>query len=167
MELLQVKTDILDRAFAELPPKMDTPEARVMLLAIGLQESRFTATRQLVGNPPKPVGPAVSYWQGEQGGGMVQGVRVHAATRDLAAEAYKRHGVNPDNASIWKAIEKDQVLACILARLLLYTHPFALPKLGDQGGAWRYYMDVWRPGKPHAATWPGYCREAMKFIQGS
>ncbi len=39
-------------ALSLLPGKMDTPEARVMLLAIGLQESHLTFRRQ------RPTGPA-------------------------------------------------------------------------------------------------------------
>ena len=67
-------------------------EAAVMLLAIGLQESRFIDRRQLVGKPPEPTGPAKSFWQGERGGGMVQGVRMHEATRDKAKLLYKARG---------------------------------------------------------------------------
>ena len=64
-----------------------------MLLAIGLQESRFEHRRQLVGNPPRPIGPAMSFWQAEVGGGMVRGVRIHRATRDAAAQLYRARGV--------------------------------------------------------------------------
>ncbi len=55
----------------------DTPEGRLMLLAIGLQESRFEHRRQL-GN-----GPARGFWQFEAGGG-VKGVMTHLASRDDA-----------------------------------------------------------------------------------
>src|SRR5690606_40338324 len=64
----------IDCALCVLPDPMDTPEARVMLLAIGFQESRFKHRRQLVGNPPRPTGPAKSFWQAEQAGGMVRGL---------------------------------------------------------------------------------------------
>ena len=39
--------EILDPALALLPPSMDTVRARMMLLAIGLQESRFEHRRQI------------------------------------------------------------------------------------------------------------------------
>lgn len=167
MELPEVKTRILDRALAELPAKLDSKEARLMLLAIGLQESRFTATRQLVGNPPKPIGPAKSYWQGEEGGGMVQGVRTHAATKALAHEIYKVHDVEPNNRAIWNAIEHDQVLACKLARLLLWSDPFKLPDLGQQGAAWALYVRVWRPGKRNPASWPELYQRALAFVESA
>lgn len=43
----------IDEALQLLPRKMDSKEARLMLLAIGYQESRFQHRRQLVGNPPR------------------------------------------------------------------------------------------------------------------
>ena len=49
--------DILDPA-AKLLPGMDSAKARVMLLAIGLQESRFEHRRQIGG-------PARGFWQFE------------------------------------------------------------------------------------------------------
>lgn len=129
-----------------LPGNMDTPAARVMLLAIGLQESRFTERRQLVGSPPRPVGPAKSFWQGEEGGGMVKGVRTHAATKDIAAQLYRAREVVPTNREIWHAIEHDDVLAAALARLLLWTDPLPLPKVGAEEDAWALYLRTWRPG---------------------
>lgn len=140
-----IKTGI-DPALALLPANMDTPEARIMLLAIGLQESRFEHRRQLVGSPPRPTGPAKSFWQGEQGGGMVHGVRLHVATSAAAARLYQTRGVQARDAAIWDAIENDDVLAAGLARLLLWSDPDRLPAVGDEQGAWALYLRTWRPG---------------------
>lgn len=147
MTLLQtiIRTAI-DPALALLPPSMDTPAARIMLLATGLQESKFKDRRQLVGNPPRPAGPAKSFWQAEQGGGMVHGVRLHAATRAAAAQLYQARGVPARDAAIWDAIEHDDVLAAGLARLLLWSDPGRLPAVGDAEGAWALYLRTWRPG---------------------
>lgn len=139
--------------------------ATVMLLAIGLQESRFMYRRQLVGSPPQPIGPAKSFWQGEKGGGMVRGVRYHEATRDKAKLIYKVRGVEPNDQAIWDAIENDDVLAAGLARLLLWSDPNALPKLGDVEGAWQLYLRTWRPGKPHRSTWDALYDQALKAVQ--
>ncbi|MFY4004882.1 hypothetical protein [Achromobacter denitrificans] len=151
-------------ALALLPAKMDTPEARIMLLAIGLQESRFEHRRQLVGSPPRPVGPAKSFWQAEQGGGMVHGVRLHAATSATAARLYQARGVSPRDAAIWDAIEHDDVLAAGLARLLLWSDPGRLPPVGDEQGAWAQYLRTWRPGKPHPETWPDLYRQSVSEV---
>lgn len=155
-----MRTGILP-AYRLLPANMKSTRATVMLLAIGLQESRFIARRQLVGSPPKPVGPAKSFWQGEQGGGMVAGVRTHAATRDAAARLYRERNVQPTNSAIWNAIENDDVLAAGLARLLLWSDPKALPALEDAQGAWDLYIRTWRPGQPHRETWDAFHAQAV------
>lgn len=164
MDLGTVVETAINPALALLPPKMDTPAARVMLLAIGLQESRFEHRRQLIGNPPKPIGPAKSFWQAEQGGGMVHGVRLHAQTVAIAADVYRVRGVAANDAAIWNAIEHDDVLAGVLARLLLWSDLNALPRVGDVEAAWALYMRTWRPGKPHPETWPAFYARAVAEV---
>lgn len=136
----------INAALTLLPAKMRSDTARLLLVAIALQESEGKYRRQLVGNPPRPTGPAKSLWQGEIGGGMVHGVRTHAATRKVAAALYKARGVEANDRDIWNAIEHDDVLAAGLARLLLYSDPLALPDVGDVEKAWRTYLRTWRPG---------------------
>jgi hypothetical protein len=174
LTLAEITERGLDPALKLLPPKMDSPEARVIELAIGLQESQFRDRRQLVTLRRKGVlvtvaeGPAKSFWQAEMGGGMVSGVRTHWATRDYAATLYEARQVKPTNRAIWDAIENDDVLAAGLARLLIYSDPNALPKLGDVQGAWTLYADrLWLPGKPKPETWPGYYQRALDFVTGS
>lgn len=146
MTLDEISARAIGPALALLPPTMDTPRARIMLLGIGLQESRFTERRQLVGSPPRPTGPAKSFWQAEIGGGMVRGVRLHVATASLAASLYRARGVAANDVAIWNAIEQDDVLAAGLARLLLWSEPAALPVPADEEGAWLLYLRAWRPG---------------------
>ena len=148
MTLNQIRDQAITPALALLPARMSSPEAEVMLLAIGLQESRFQHRRQLVGSPPRPTGPAKSFWQAEQGGGMVTGLlRYHDdRVRDLAVGLCAVRGVDPSPRAVWEAIEHDDVLAAGLARLLLYTDPARLPGLGDEEGAWQLYLRTWRPG---------------------
>jgi hypothetical protein len=167
----------IDPALKLLPCKMDTPEARVQLLAIGLQESRFAYRRQVITVTRKnkqgiaesvsvAEGPAKSFWQGERGGGMVHGVRTHPATKAMANVLYEARQVKPTDTAIWNAIENDDVLAAGLARLLIYTDPHPLPALGDAQRAWDYYLRTWRPGKPHRLTWDALYRRALEFVTG-
>lgn len=146
MRLSDIMKTAIEPALALLPARMDTPAARIELLGIGLQESRFIHRRQLVGNPPRPTGPAKSFWQGEQGGGMVRGVRLHAATRAAAVELYHARGVVANDVAIWNAIEVDDVLAAGLARLLLWSDPLPLPEVGAEEDSWALYLRNWRPG---------------------
>ena len=155
--------DALNPALAMLPAAMDTAEARVMLIAIGLQESRLVHRRQLVGTPPRPVGPAKGLWQFERGGGCA-GVVSHAASRYWMSLVCKARGVQFNATAVWNALETDDILAAAAARLLLFTDPRRLPVLGDDREAWNLYMRAWRPGKPHHATWPGLYAQALAFI---
>lgn len=156
----------IDCALCVLPEKMNSPEARVMLIAIGMQESRLIHRRQLVGSPPRPTGPATGLWQFERGGGVV-GVLQHRASRDHARTLCAARGVEPVSQSVWQALQHDDVLAAGFARLLLWTDPFSLPKLGDINGAWDLYMRVWRPGRPHPGTWPDLYNQAVDVVRGT
>jgi len=142
MNLRDVRRSIIEPALLLLPAKMESPQAIVMLLAIGLHESRFEYRRQ-IGN-----GPAKSFWQAEQGGGMVTGLLRYRvdSVREMAAGLCVGRGVAPAASDVWNAIERDDVLAAGLARLLLYTDPARLPALGDEVGAWELYLRTWRPG---------------------
>jgi len=154
----------INNALTLLPGAMDTPEARVMLLAIGLQESRFAHRRQLVGSPPRPTGPAKGYWQFERGGGC-HGVVTHPASRYWMARVCHQRSVPFTAAAVWNGIEHDDVLAAAAARLLLFTDPRRLPQLGDEATAWQTYIRIWRPGKPHRNTWPTLYASALDIAR--
>ena len=146
-------------------PSMDSREARVMLLAIGLQESRFTHRYQVVQGKPGSKGPARGFWQFERAGGVAGVLGYNAGRPNVAATARaiaKRRGVAANANDVWLALEHDDVLACAFARLLLRTDPHPLPALGDTKGAWDLYMRTWRPGKPHQTTWRAFYEQAME-----
>lgn len=135
----------VDAAFQLLPAKMDTRPARVILAAIGFQESGYKVRIQY-GN-----GPARSYWQFEKGG--IKGVMLHAASVRLAVSVCEARGVEFNSSAIWKAMETDDVLGAAFARLLMFTDPKPLPD--NQTDAWEMYAKrLWRPGEPHPDKWP-------------
>ncbi|CUK18990.1 Uncharacterised protein [Achromobacter xylosoxidans] len=157
MELKKIISSGIGPALALLPPGMDTPAARVMLLAIGLQESRFVHRRQIGG-------PARGFWQFEKGTrasrGGVWGVYLHPASKGHLAALCRARSVACDPDAIYAALEYDDVLAAGLARLLLWTDPKALPPVGDADAGWALYLRTWRPGRPHPHTWPDLYRQA-------
>jgi len=155
----QVKHAV-SKALFMLPPAMTSPQARVMLYAIGLQESRFTHRFQVVQGRPGAKGPARGFWQFERGGGC-KGVVEHPASRFWMSRICQERKVDFNATAIWNAIETDDVLAAAAARLLLFTDPKKLPEVGDEKGAWNLYARTWRPGKPHPQTWPALYAEAM------
>ncbi|WP_343718879.1 hypothetical protein [Achromobacter dolens] len=161
MTLDTIVADAIIPALALLPAGMDTPAARVMLLAIGLQESRFVHRRQIGG-------PARGFWQFEKGTrasrGGVWGVYLHPASKDRLAALCKARSVSCDPDAIYAALEYDDVLAAGVARLLLWTDPKALPAVGDADAGWALYLRTWRPGKPHPHTWPDLYRQAVAQV---
>lgn len=163
MPLSEIRASAIAPALELLPAQMTSPEAVVMLLAIGLQESRFQHRRQLVGSPPRPTGPATGFWQCERGGGVV-GVLQHRASRDHARTLCAARGVEPVSQSVWQALQHDDVLAAGFARLLLWTDPHRLPALGDAQAAWDLYIRTWRPGKPHRQTWDALYAQALREV---
>jgi hypothetical protein len=148
---------VVGPGLALLPTKMDSDKARLMLLAIGLQESRFEHRRQIGG-------PARGFWQFEKGGG-VRGVLTHQATKWIAIDVCRERGVDPTESAVYPALEKDDLLACAFARLLLYTDPRPLPAPGYVAAAWDYYIRNWRPGKPHRQTWDVLYAQAWEATQ--
>jgi len=139
---------------------MDSDEARVALLAIGLQESRFEARCQILKGGGR--GPARGYWQFEKGG--VSGVHRHRASHEHLRLLCHERDVSFDVTPIWAQLECDDVLAAGVARLLLYTDPKPLPKLGECQAAWDYYLRCWRPGKPHRKTWDALYAAALQEV---
>ncbi|MGL5307248.1 MAG: hypothetical protein ACRC9Y_14110 [Aeromonas veronii] len=148
---------IINPALDLLPSKMNSDKAKVMLLAIGLQESRLIHRRQIRG-------PAKSFLQFESGGG-VKGVMEHSAVSTQTQNLCGALMVAFDRTCIHQAMEYNDFLAFGLGRLLLYTDPKPLPEIGDAQGAWDLYQRVWRPGKPHRDTWDTLYADAVSAVK--
>lgn len=158
MNLSEITKTGINPALALLPAKMDTPRARVMLLAIGLQESRFVHRRQIKG-------PAVGFWQFERGGG-VRGVLTHPSSWADARSICTARDVEPTATDVYNSLAHDDILAAGFARLLLWTDPASLPAIGDSDAAWQLYLRTWRPGKPHPGTWDALYSQAVAAVGG-
>lgn len=143
-----VLRDVIVPALQRLPEQMRTPRAQVMLLAIAMQESGLAARRQ-AGN-----GPARGLFQFELGG--VRGVLTHKASAPFAPLGTAQ--------AIQAALETDDLLACRIARLLLYTLPAPLPALGQSELGWAQYTAAWRPGHPRPERWARNYQTAMEAI---
>lgn len=158
--LALIHEHILPAASALLPGRLNTPESRALMLTIALQESKCIARRQTGG-------PARGFWQFE--GGPMSGtaqVLTHPATRLMALDAlsqlhYKhpRPDIDPTayREFVYARLEDNDVLAAVMARLLLYADPKPLPAevLGAEAG-WLAYKRNWHPGQPHRETWDTY-----------
>ena len=153
LRLAAIVQSAVSPALALLPGSMDSLEARIELLAIGLQESRFVYRVQLLNDGGR--GPAHGLWQFERGGG-VKGIYYHEATRHWLAALCQARSCAFGIEAVWNALETDDVLAAGCARLLLLTDMHALPAANDAQAGWDCYERTWRPGKPHRETWDGF-----------
>lgn len=150
---------VLPAAYALLPPQMNSPAATALLLAIGLQESKFLHRAQIGG-------PARGFWQFERGGG-VQGVMAHPSTGALVRRAlrelrYERIANSPTD--LHALITDNDTVAAVFARLLLWTVPGRLPNRNEADYGWKCYLSGWRPGKPHRSTWDAYFVSAWQRV---
>ena len=172
---LQEVNCILSRMFKYFPPSYDSVAVRLLLLTIGLQESRFTSRRQLITKEVDgkkalvPEGPAIGFWQFELGNkvsrGGVWGVLNHFRVGPHARAFATALGYAPDAEVVWKAMQTDDVLAAGFARLLLLSDASRVPAVGDVNEAWECYTKrTWRPGKPHRSTWDGFYAQARKEL---
>lgn len=139
-----------------LPAIMASPAAEVLLLTIGLQESRLIHRQQING-------PARGLWQFERAG--IRGVLEHKASRPYALALCKARGVEAAVDSVYSTLEHDDVLAAGIARLLLWTDSEPLPAVGEFAAAWDYYLRTWRPGRPHRHTWDALYGHAMDALR--
>jgi len=138
----------------------DTPFSARIVLAIALQESNLTHRRQLTSNG-KEAGPASSFLQFEVGGGC-KGVLKHDKTGLLMTKMCDAYNVQADALHLWEAIQFNDVLAAIAARLLIFTLPDKLPATAEQG--WAQYIEAWRPGKPHPDRWENCWKIATETV---
>lgn len=156
---VELRSAVVIPALHALPEKMDSPEAHVAMGAIAKQESELR-TRVQDGN-----GPAHGLWQFEEGGGVV-GVLTHPSSSAYAKTFCSLRSVVPDRHAVWLELAQDDLLAAAFARLLLYTSPMPLPRLGDVEGAWSYYLGLWRPGKPRRKDWDESYGDAYQAVTG-
>lgn len=143
-----------------------SPEADVLVMAIAGQEGDWRHRRQVGG-------PARSFWQFEQGGG-VAGVMTHSATKAFAAKLFQRLDigepslgafVQPSTKTVYEAMAWNDLLAVGMTRLNLWWASPPLPAVGDVQGAWSYYLNVWQPGAPHPEVWPEKYAKALAAVK--
>lgn len=160
-----VLTYTMPAAYSLLPVAMRSDKATALLIAIGLHESGFTARRQLRG-------PAHGFWMCERGGG-VKGVLTHprTATPALAVFDALQYSRRPTDtiarvgSEVFEAITHNDVFACCVARLLLWTLPAPLPAPDDPADAFAQYLEAWRPGAYTRGTEAQRIEIRARFVQ--
>lgn len=146
---------IYTAACALLPSRLDTPEAKAMMFAIPMQESRWDERRQIGG-------PARGFPQFELAG--IKGVLNHKASQPLIRAVLDRLDYDYKPETSYVAIEHNDVLAVAYMRCLLWTVPDPLPGRAEPEEGYAQYIEAWRPGKPRRATWDEFFNAAWKIV---
>ncbi len=142
---LIIRPTLSELALYDTKQYLTSREAEVLLLAIAIQESSLQHRRQIRG-------PARSFWQIEPPtykDTLLRYTPLLMFVNDLEI------GVNTVNTAIDAsyAMRYNDALACACARGILRLNPKPLPDVGDEDGAWDYYLESWRPGKPRPGSW--------------
>jgi hypothetical protein len=138
-----------------------------MLIAIALQETGLRARRQMLEArdhwwESKP-GKGHGFWQFERDGG-VRGVLRHAAASAIVLPVIDAMLYPRDPYAVHEALIHNDILACVLARALLYSVPDAMPRPNEADKGWSIYLKAWRPGKAHPEAWPENYRIAWEAV---
>ena len=155
IELL--RNNIMPAALSLLPEKMDSPEARAILVAIALQETALRHRYQ-VGVPEKGLREGkfgFGLWQFElpQVGLILRHPVVGPLAQNVLATLVYEPG-DPPHERIHAAMEHNDILQCAFSRLLLWPDAAPLPKRDDVQGSLATYLRVWKPGRPRPLDWP-------------
>jgi hypothetical protein len=136
-------------AMALLPPSLDSYDARRFLLAVAVQETDLV-NRLQIGDDGRPItGHGRGWFQFERSG--IASLLSHEALTFLP-KLLKPLGYPPSLDVLHEAVAHNDVLACLLARLLLFTDPHPVPD--DKETGWETYLRLWRPGHPRPEKWP-------------
>lgn len=136
----------------------DSEAARVLLMAIAGQESKWTARLQGGG------GPARSYYQFEgSGGGLGE---VFAGCPQWVRIVCEALDIPFDQRTVFEAMAWNGILQTCMARFLLWVgRPDPLPPYGDEGGAYQYYDSIWRPGAKRPHDWHDNYVQAVLCVE--
>lgn len=142
-----VLAEVIVPGFTALPKEMDTPEARVLILATGGQETDYR-TREQDGHP---VGGAQGLFQMQYN--CVVDIMNNRASGNFVWNLCGVLGITYGSHAIFDALLTNDELAACMTRLAYWCDPRPLPDVGDMMGAWGAYERVQRPGKPRYSKW--------------
>lgn len=150
LRLASITQSAIVPALMLLPARMYSKPAKLMMLAIGYQESKFATRCQVLNGGRRGAGRG--YPMFEPNG--IRGVMNHPKTAQLVYALCHERDCECDLQAIYARVETDDILAFGLARLLLWTDAKPLPAVDDEHGAWDLYLRTWNPGKPRPKDWP-------------
>lgn len=158
---------VLMAAASRHRPSIDSRQARVMLLATGLQESALVETIQRNSAGKPLVNLARGFHQFEPGANQALGGILRSPQTGWLRDELARMGYPctiEGRADLHWLLAYDQRVSVLCARALLWMDPHPLPDM--EGPAWDYYLRCWRPGRPHKKTWADNWAAAVAAVDG-
>lgn len=109
-------------------------------------------------------GPARSYAQFESI--AVRDVMQRATSKDRCRMLCHELNVDFDAQVIHTAMVQNDLLMLGMTRLNLWNQRGALPSptLASQDAAWNYYVNTWKPGKPHPNRWGAHWQTGIRLL---
>lgn len=142
---------VIEPATLLLPPQVDSPKARCLLLAIAGQESGWERQR-----PRETIEIRRGYW-GCTKNHAVLWVLHNSLTRPVIRRVCAELEQVPGLDEVFSSIEMDDRLAYCVARLFLIAAApdERVPEIGDDRRAWLLYERVWLAAPPssNVAHW--------------
>ncbi len=147
---------IYDAASQLWPAKMIQIESRALMLAVGLQTSRFEHRRQVQG-------AGRGFWGFDQSG-AIHSVLQHPSTRGAIRYVLDKLRYDDSSWTSYVACESNDILAMSFARMLLWIVPGPLPVRGAHQAAWIYYCNAFLPTAVNRETWNAFYDEAWSYV---
>jgi len=148
MNIRHARDLIIRPVLKHLGRKYGSKEAENMLLIIGETESGFSLRKRLPYTQVQIGQGAAGLWQFELDGGCAEFEFSEKLThfRRIAAELRYPTVREETHQAIMAGAD---ILACIMARAILWLEPEPLPDFKDVDEMYRQYLSIWQPGKPN------------------
>lgn len=137
---------------------LDTPEARVAMMATAGYESNWTDRAQ------QPSRIALGFWMNQEN--AVRLLQQSPFGRDLGNACRALAIPFPGPALIHAASEWNDAIAYFIARGLAWCDPHPLAAIGDEEGAWQGYLRAQNPDVRNRARWSRVYQAAASVNEG-
>lgn len=151
--------------------RMDEPQRLVLALAIAIEETSLDHRRQVLKGGR--YGKGRSWWQNEGGSQASIGRLMNHPTLSRPLKQLCIEQTIPwDLASIYEAVAWHDLLAAVIALLLIFSDAQPVPDVTDEYGMWGYYWRCWqpgayrnwKPGDPQGERWHDAHRRALNAV---